>query len=540
MAGPWEQYQKKPWEAYAEQAPKADQPSFGQMLKQEMMASLPGGVLRGGKDVIDTGAELLAKGYDKLTEADAPTLSSLVTGQAPGEAARIRAMNQAGKAEFEAAKEATGNRLAPEVGRVGGQVLATSWIPGAFAKGAQFLRAPASLVEALRTAGMSSGGLKGAQGLATRVGAGAVTGGAMAGAANPEDADTGALIGGALPIVAPVIGKGLELGRRFIGQTTGVGDEALRQAFVSGKAGGAQSEAFKNAMRGESSIDDVLTSAKQNIQAMGAQRQQAYRAGMANIKADKTVLDMSEIAKSADDALGMTMFKGQVKNPAAAEKLQQVRNEVMKWRTLDPAEYHTPEGLDALKQKVGDILESIPFEQRQARTAVGNVYNSIKSEVQKQAPEYSKVMKDYGQASELIREIERSLSIGQKSAAETGMRKLQSLMRNNVSTSYGYRTQLAEALEQAGGKQMMPQLAGQTLNEWTPRGIQRATSGTGSAALALTGNLPQAAGLAAISSPRLMGEAFYGAGRAAGKVDPRLIEALRRSTYMTAPQIPGE
>src|SRR5690349_21402032 len=59
------------------------------------------GAARGVKDVIDTGAELLATGYDKLTGGDKPNLSSLVTGEKPGEGARVRAMNDAGKKSFE-------------------------------------------------------------------------------------------------------------------------------------------------------------------------------------------------------------------------------------------------------------------------------------------------------------------------------------------------------------------------------------------------------------------------------------------------------
>lgn len=122
-------------------------------------------------------------------------------------------------------------------------------------------------------------------------------------------------------------------------------------------------------------------------------------------------------------------------------------------------------------------------------------------------------MSEYSGASDTIKEIERALSLGNKAAADTSMRKLQSLMRNNANTNYGTRTNLARTLEQAGGQELMPALAGQAVNEWTPRGIQKATAGTGGAGLALTGNLPAAAGLAAVSSPRLVGEASYGAGQ---------------------------
>ena len=203
--------------------------------------------------------------------------------------------------------------------------------------------------------------------------------------------------------------------------------------------------------------------------------------------------------------------------------LGKINKEIANWKSLDPAEFHTPEGLDALKQKIGGIVEEIPFEQKTARFAAGKVYDSIKSEITKQAPEYSKVMSEYSGASDTIKEIERALSLGNKAAADTSMRKLQSLMRNNANTNYGTRTNLARTLEQAGGQELMPALAGQAVNEWTPRGIQKATAGTGGAGLALTGNLPAAAGLAAVSSPRLVGELAYGAGSI-----PRLLKDTPR------------
>ena len=238
---------------------------------------------------------------------------------------------------------------------------------------------------------------------------------------------------------------------------------------------------------------------------------------MTNIKADKSILDMSGIEKALDDSFGIASFKGQIKNESAANALGKINKEIANWKGLDPAEFHTPEGLDALKQKIGGIVEEIPFEQKTARLAADKVYNSIKSEITKQAPEYAKVMSEYSNASDTIKEIEKALSLGPKgkAAADTSMRKLQSLMRNNANTNYGYRTNLAKTLEQAGGQELMPALAGQAVNEWMPRGIQRATAGSGGLALAATGNIPAAVGMGLASSPRLVGEASHGAGQLA-------------------------
>jgi hypothetical protein len=170
--------------------------------------------------------------------------------------------------------------------------------------------------------------------------------------------------------------------------------------------------------------------------------------------------------------------------------------------------------LDALKRQIGGIQESIPFEEKTARKVAGEVYNSIKSEISKQAPDYADTMKGYSQASEQIAEIEKALSLGNKASADTAMRKLQSLTRNNVNTNYGNRLDMAKALEQQGGQEIMPALAGQSLSSIAPRGLGGAVAGATGVGAAATLNPALLAALA-MQSPRLMGEAALKTGQGA-------------------------
>lgn len=533
-----------------ESATPKEKPSFGSMLKDELMkpvknvGNLVAGGVRGAGSI---GATLLAP-VDYATDyikgdRSSNTLNQTILKAELGD--RYKAplsRNEERRQGMDAGLQSMGadpESLMYQGGKIGAEIAGTAGAGGvvgnALTRVPGLATAAPSFINAVRTSGMSTGAPAGniLRDLAIRSAGGAVSGGAMAGMVNPQDALSGAAIGGAAPVAikaAGAVGKAIGGGvRRVLGGTTGVGDAALSQAYRAGKQGGVASDAFREGMRGTSQIDDVLSVAKQNLDAMGQQKQAAYRAGMANIKADKSVLDMVNIGKSADDALSMVTFKGQVKNERAANAVQGIKAEIEKWRGLDPAEFHTPEGLDALKQKIGSLIEEIPFEQKTARAAAEKVYTSIKGEITKQAPEYSKVMRNYQTASETIKEIERSLSLGKRAAADTSLRKLQSLMRNNVNTSYGYRTSLAKELEQAGGQEIMPSLAGQAVSDWLPRGIQRAATGTGGGALALTGNLPAAAGLAAVSSPRLVGEAYYGAGRLANIANRSISPALGMS-----------
>lgn len=333
---------------------------------------------------------------------------------------------------------------------------------------------------------------------------------------------------------------GAKLAGEALGVTTGAGSESLRQAYRAGREGGETSQQFRENITGRAPVTDVLDTAKQNLSDMNIAKQAEYRSGMVNIKNDKTILDFSGIDKSMNTATNKTTYKGKVVNERAAAELDQVKNIVNDWKAQNPAEYHTPEGLDALKKRVGDVLEGIPYEQKTARAAVGDIYKSIKSEITKQAPTYANVMKQYSESSDLIKEIERALSLGNKASADTGIRKLQSLMRSNVNTNFGQRTNLAQQLVQQGGQDIFPALAGQALSEVTPRGLQRATAIPQSLGAFSLGGIPAAAGSLLASSPRIVGEGAYGLGllgrgldTASGAIplafDPRTYNLLYQS-----------
>ena len=346
-----------------------------------------------------------------------------------------------------------------------------------------------------------------------------LTGGAMLPTRAAPALATAARAVDPLMLSARAVGKTADVTGRalkpLLGMQTGAGADAIGQAYQAGRTGGETADVFKANLRGEVPQTEVLEAAKQNLAEMAIQRQNAYRTEMASISKDKTVLSFDGIDKAINNAMNKTTYKGKIVNEKAFDRLASARAEIDAWKQLDPVDFHTPEGLDKLKQKVGAILEDIPFEQKTALTAVNEVYNGIKNEIKKQAPTYAKTMQAYSEATDLIREIERTLSQGKNASVDTQMRKLQSVMRNNVNTNYGQRMSLVKQLEEAGGREMMPALAGQALSNYAPRGLQGASSvPTALLAGSLFGT-PLAAASLATSSPRLMGEAAYGAGRVA-------------------------
>lgn len=374
-----------------------------------------------------------------------------------------------------------------------------------------------------------------------RVLGGGVTGGVSTGLVDPSQAVNGAIFGGALPpavSMAGTVGSAVKKGvgtatKNVLGLTTGVGAEPISQAFKAGKSGNT---AFTSNLKGDVPLTDVLDNAKAGLQAMNAAKTAEYRSGMVPIKGDKTVLSLDGISKAVDDASAVATYKGQVKNESANAAVEKMRAAVDEWKSLDPAQFHTPEGLDALKQKLGGILESIPFNEKSARLAAGKIYNATKSEIATQAPTYAKVMKGYQDASEQISEIERALSLGDKASKDTAMRKLQSLMRNNVQTNYGNRLSLANTLEDQGGVELLPALSGQALNSWMPRSLA-GQAGSGATMLMSLHNPMMLAALP-LQSPRLVGSMAYGAGKAAGgaqRIKDAAVRGANLVPYSTEP-----
>ena len=329
-------------------------------------------------------------------------------------------------------------------------------------------------------------------------------------------------------------GQGAKLGRAVIehgaGLTTGVGKQAITEAVDAGVKGGLAGEAFRDAMRG-SGVRPIVEEAEAAIAQMRRARSAEYQSGMQSINRIETPLDFVAIEKGINDAQEIGTYRGrsgtsapQSVNKSTVDIWAQMRQEVDNWKALNPAEFHTPEGIDKLKQIIGDIRENTQFG-TPARKAADTVYHSIRSEIVRQAPEYGKVMADYEKASDLLNDIKRSLFMGGK-ADDASITKLQSVLRNNVNTQFGHRTDMARRLEEAGADTLFPKLAGHTLNSLTPRGIQGAVLPTGLMTMIASGVVnPLLIPTLAASSPRIVGEVAHGIGRAARPAQ-QLSEAL--------------
>jgi hypothetical protein len=305
-----------------------------------------------------------------------------------------------------------------------------------------------------------------------------------------------------------------------LGFTTGAGTRAVEEAAKAGYRGGEQGQAFVGQMRGTAPVTDVVETIKPAIASLREQRSKAYREGMAGVTKDKSVLKFNDIDNAINKVKGRGYFEGKSKDPAAASAWQELKTVVDDWKSGDPATYHTVEGVDALKQAVGSIRDSLPYN-TPARNAANEVYSAIRGEITRQAPDYARVMSEYETASDLLNEISTTLSQNPKASIDTQVRKLQSILRNNANTNYGRRVELGEMLADQGASNLFPQLAGQAMSSFSPRGLSGALAGAG-ALYSTVPNLaqgltPTGALQLASTSPRAVGEMAYAAGQMAGK-----------------------
>lgn len=347
------------------------------------------------------------------------------------------------------------------------------------------------------------------------------------------------------PVAETVADAPAALASNFLGLTTGAGGQSFRQAFRAGRERGAasrptaNSEAFVSQMRGGDPME-VLQQAEEALRTIRQEASDAYRSGMVDVSSDATVLSFDNIDKSLSELANRAYYKGEVRNPSAARAYEDVRSIVDEWRGLDPAEFHTPEGMDALKQKIGGLADKYNVENdRRSASIVSGVYNTVRSDIARQVPAYAKVMRDYEKAAGLTREIGSTLSLKPNAPIDSKLRKLQSLVGRTKTASSDYRQSLAELLDR-NGSTLMPSAAGQSLNAALPHGLSRipaASAALGGAAemasgFAIPGIGPAALPALPLASPRLMGEMAYAGGRATGSAERGLgsVAAAARPT----------
>lgn len=324
------------------------------------------------------------------------------------------------------------------------------------------------------------------------------------------------------------VGKGTGVvGSELLGLRTGTGGESIREAARSGFEGGAGDKAFLGELRGPAKLEsDLVQEARGAVGNMYEKRGTDYMdakggfMGLGGWAANRKPISFMPIDAADAQLKSFGELKGAPPNEALAPVKKEIGTLINQWRLGDPERLHTVQGLDNLKKRIGAIKDAQEYGTDSWKVA-NDMYNSVWGTIAKHDPEYAKAMGGYADASDKVKEIQRTLGLKKGSSEDTALRKLTSVMRNNVNTNFGSREAAAKALEEAGAPNLMKRIAGQSLNAKTPRGLVKLlTAGEGLAlpitALTNPHLLPLIMADMATQSPRVIGELAHLGGKGAG------------------------
>ena len=301
------------------------------------------------------------------------------------------------------------------------------------------------------------------------------------------------------------------------GVLTGTGGKTYRQLADAAKEGGTRLEIALNNLRGGEALETVVKEARGALKSINDARTSLYIKDMEKLEGAKIKMSFKVIDDAFEDVMKNFKYAGEWSGGEKTKKvIFKIKEKIQRWKTGD-SDLRTAYGFDKLKQLINDFQPK-STEKTKASAVVTQMANAVRKTIIKESPEYAKIMKEFENSISLTKEITKALSIGDKATQEAALRKLQSVLKDNVSTTWGGRENLTKLLEEQGGANLLDRIAGQTGSSWMPKGgfANLVPSGliygstiTASPAMAIP---------ALLSSPRLMSEAAVKGGQLAGRI----------------------
>ena len=368
------------------------------------------------------------------------------------------------------------------------------------------------------------------------------TGGEMLGL---RGAATAARLTDPINIAAKTAKAAAKAPTQILGGYTGMGAEGLRQARLAAKEGGAVQEAHLENLRNPELAPLIVGRARAAFDQIKEERSTQYLQDKARFTQSQKQLSFDDIDKAINKAHAVEQFEGRnisdiggVKKYPSDVVKEDIENLVANWKVEAKSNprLQTIAGFDALKKAIGKIKDAQPFNTPE-RAVADRIYGAVRGTIVKMDPEYAQAMERYEKGSDLLKQLEKTLSMGRKATDDTALRKLLSTTRSNVNTNFGERLRLAEELNKRDPT-ILPALAGQAGSSFVPRGlaalIPAGVGAVGAASEGLSAVLknPKVIGTLLASSPRLWSEIYSKIGsaqRKAGELTPQaIIDAAQR------------
>ena len=293
-----------------------------------------------------------------------------------------------------------------------------------------------------------------------------------------------------------------------------VGLETLKQAWKSGLA---KHETFINNMnKPEIYATDVVGDVKRILQDMKIEKNKAYNDRMAKLKTTESNISFDSIDKAMKELYNTKVkWKTNKPNPERLKRWKKIKAKIDEYKKN---KLNKPDDFDQLKQDINTINDDLQYGS-QDKTIFDPIQRSVREAINKDAPVYAEIMKDYTDATIQIQELDRTFSLnkGRTGKTDAALRKLQSIFRNNSNTNYGARVGNIQSIIDRN-PDIMPALAGQMMSSDLPRGLDSVIGPKGAATgMALTagaglGVSPWMIPFMLAQSPKLVGNALYKAG----------------------------
>jgi hypothetical protein len=358
-------------------------------------------------------------------------------------------------------------------------------------------------------------GARGAQlaGATRTAGALGATGRALTATAGVVDPVVGTARAGATAVRGVQAVRGRMLPTLF-GKAAGTGPKPIEVAR-SLQRGTPQHEAFKQAMRGGFSEQEVLTNFRGALDKAKQIRGAEYRARLAEVAKQTKDLDITPIKREVAEQLqrygvraklgaqgqvkGLDFSRSTIADVAEQTRVKSLVDDIASWGSR-PGDA-SPLGVDTLRRRIDGFYSP----SSDVRAMVARVRVQANDTLRRGVPGYEEMTRGYAEVSELIESVERGLSLGGQHGS-SAIKKLQQALKEHR----GYQAALVESLEQfVGDPTLTAQLAGYSMRTWTPHGIVGSLSAAGLIHGLVLGKIsPKLIISMASHSPRAMGELF--------------------------------
>lgn len=315
------------------------------------------------------------------------------------------------------------------------------------------------------------------------------------------------------------------------GALTGTSGETIETAFRAVKAGGKQLEAYTNALRKQTTPEQLVDIARSAVDVVSSEKSAGYSEMLKSI--GQSAVDASNVetqvintlsklgVKVTKDGLDFSASKFRTV-PQAQNKLTELFNEVQR-----ASQAKTLIEVDTARQALKNLLlAGDDASARTANLAITDAVNAVR-EVGMKVPGYKEALIKFGDDAEFLTELQRSLSAGDQATIDTAYRKLATTLKTNNEQ----RLKLVNELDERTGGALLSAIAGQQLSEELPRGIFRQIAAGMAGGAVLTGGLSTSILPALVfASPRVTGEVVRALGLSAVKANKMLegINAARK------------